>query len=156
MSRVASIFVSFFLSDETFGAAPLEAAPVVFLHRNPDRYPGPRIPAIKQVVSIVYVIDVDVVRVIPVVSPVFRPWVDGTEPVSAILETRVSSHHHEREDADSEPMIPSKVSAETFIGNTVSVVSATLRPSAVIRLPVTCAMLLPITPMGMLKIRLTL
>jgi hypothetical protein len=41
--------------------------------------PRSRIPAIGQVVPAVFVIDVYVVYVIPVISPVFWPGVDGTE-----------------------------------------------------------------------------
>lgn len=53
-------------------------------------------------------------------------------------------------------MIPPKVSPEPFIGNTIPVVSAALPPGPVIRLPVACAMLLPITSIRVLKLRRTL
>lgn len=128
----------------------------MLLHGHADGYAGSRIPAIEQVVPIVHIVDINVVSVIPVISPVFRPGVDRAKPIAVVLETGVSSHDHEREDADFESMVRPKTSAETVIRYEIPVISAALPPGSVVRLPVACAMLLPGALLRMLKLRCAL
>ena len=105
------------------------------LHRDADRYSDVGIPAVVQVVAVVDVSDVDVVVVIPVIAPVFRPWVNKTYPIALILEARVPTNDQERQAVDAEPMVATKVSAVTVVRDAVAVIAATLLPVAVVRVP---------------------
>jgi len=152
--QLRASFVPQFLSRlKICGAARCETAPVVLLHGHADGNARPGIATIEEIISVVHIVDVHVVRVIPVISPVFRPRVHRAEPIAAVLKARVSSHDHERENADFEAMIPPEVSAEMLIGNEIPLITATLPPGTVIRLPVVRAMLLPATLLRMLKLR---
>jgi len=108
---------------------------VIPLHRDADRDSVVGIPAVVQVVAVVYVDDVNVVVVVPVIPPIFRPWVNGTDPIASVLEARISAHNHEGQTVDAESMVLTKVSAETIARNAIAVVTATLLPGAVIGAP---------------------
>lgn len=105
------------------------------LQRDADRNSDVGIPTVVQVVAVIEVGDINVVVVVPIVAPVFRPWVNSTDPIATVLEARVSANHQEREAVDAEPMLRPKVSTEAMVRNAVAVVAATLLPSAVLRLP---------------------
>lgn len=107
----------------------------VLLHREADRDPNVGIPAVVQVVAVLNIDDINVIVVVPVTSPVFRPGVNGSDPIATVLETRVSANNQERQATDSEIMVWSKVSTIAVVRNAVAVVAATLLPSAVIRIP---------------------
>ena len=64
------------------GAASSEAAPGTPLHRDADRDSDVGISAIEQVIAVVDVGDIDVVIVVPVIPPIFRPRVNQTEPIA--------------------------------------------------------------------------
>src|SRR5437870_2922088 len=103
------------------------------LKRDTDRNSrGGGIPAVVQVIAVVGVVDIDVVGVVPVIPPVFRPWVNGTDPVALVLEAGISANHPEGEALDSEPMVRSKVSTEPVVRDAVAAVAATLLPGAVV------------------------
>lgn len=101
--------------------------------------------AVIQVVAVIGIVDIDIVRVIPIAAPVSRIWIDHAEPVTAILETRISANNEEGKTTDPESMPPSKVATEAVVGNAISVVSAALLPTMVVCLPVARAVLLPST-----------
>ena len=121
--------------DSLSGAASPEAAPGRSLHRYADRNSDVGIPAIEQVIAVVNVRDVDVVSVVPVIPPVFWPWVNEADPIAAVLEAGISAHNEESEAGDAETMILTKVSAETVIRNAVAVVASALLPGAVVGVP---------------------
>jgi len=106
------------------------------LHRDIDCHSDVGIPAVEQVVPVVDVSDIDVVGVVPVIRPVFRPRVDHTEPIAVVLEAWESAHNQEGEAVDAEPMVLAKVSTEALIGNAVAVVAAALLPAAMVGIPV--------------------
>src|ERR1019366_8445012 len=124
-------------------AVPFETAPVAALHRHANCYSDAGMHAVEQVVSAVHVIHIDIIRVIPVVRPFAWPWIYHAEPIASVLEAWESSHNHEREAANSEAVIYTEVSVVALLWNLVAVISATLLPVSVIRLPVPGAMLLP-------------
>src|ERR1019366_1085151 len=124
-------------------AVPFETAPVAALHRHANCYSDAGMHAVEQVVSAVHVIHIDIIGVIPVVRPFAWPWIYHAEPIASVLEAWESSHNHEREAANSEAVIYTEVSVVALLWNLVAVVSATLLPVSVIRLPVPGAMLLP-------------
>jgi hypothetical protein len=112
-----------------------EAAPRTPLHRNADRHPDVGIPPVVKVIAIVDVRDVNIVVVIPVTAPVFRPRVNEADPIALIMEARVPSNNQKRQAVDAEPMVPTKVSTVTVVRDAVTVVPATLLPVAVVRVP---------------------
>jgi len=105
------------------------------LHRDADRNSDVWIPAVEQVIAVVDVGDIDVVAVVPIIRPVFWPWVNQADPIAAVLEARISAHNEEREAGDAETMILTKVSAETVIRNAVAFVASALLPGAVVGVP---------------------
>src|SRR5579864_7896019 len=125
------------------GAASPEAAPCTPLHRDADRNSNVRISAVVQVIAVVRIGDVNVVVVIPVIAPVFRPRVHETDPVALILETRVPTHNHEGQAVDLESIVLTKISTIAIVRNAVALISATLLPIAMVGIPVLRAMLLP-------------
>jgi hypothetical protein len=125
------------------GTASPEAAPCTPLHRDADRNSNVRISAVVQVIAVVRIGDVNVVVVIPVIAPVFRPRVHETDPIALILEARVPSHNHEGQTVDTESVVRTKVATETVVRDAVAVISATLLPSAMVGIPVLGAMPLP-------------
>jgi len=90
---------------------------------------------VEQVIAVVDVGDINVVVVIPVIAPVFRPWVNETDPIALVLKARISAHNQEWEAIDSEPMVRPKVSTEPVVRDAITVVAATLLPGPVVRIP---------------------
>jgi hypothetical protein len=96
------------------------------LHRDADRNSDAGIPLVVKVIAVVDVGDIDIVVVIPIVSPVFRPGVNETDPIALILEAWVSANNQEGQAVDVESVVRTKVSTEMVAGDTVAVVAATL------------------------------
>src|ERR1700688_2283838 len=69
------------------GPASPEAAPRTPLHGDADCNSNVGISAVVHVIAVVRIGDINVVVVIPVIPPVFRPWVDETDPVALISAT---------------------------------------------------------------------
>ena len=100
-------------------------------------------PAVEEVIAVVLVADINIVRVIPVVTPISWPWVDQAEPVPFVLEAGEPADNHEWEASNPETVTCAEESAVTRLWDAVAVVSAALLPAPVIRLPVIRAMVLP-------------
>ena len=84
---------------------------------------------------------------VPVVSPIFWIRINGTEPITAVLEARKPSDLNERKAVDAEPVIPTIVTAIIVIRNAIAAVPATLLPRAVLRFPTVGAALVPGSPL---------
>jgi len=91
--------------------------------------------AVEQVIAVIDVADIDIIGVIPVICPVFRPWINQTEPITSVLEAGKSANNKEGAAVNPEPMVGPKVTAETVVRNPVADIAAALPPSAVVRLP---------------------
>lgn len=102
------------------------------LHRDAHRNSYVWIPGVIQVVAVVDVSDINIVGVVPVVRPVFRPWIDRTEPIALVLEAWISANNEEREAIDPEAVVRPKISAVPVVRNTVAVVPPPLFPRAVV------------------------
>ena len=100
-----------------------------------------RIVAIVEVVAIVVVIDVNVVGGIPVIGPVFRPWIDQQERIPAILKARISQIHF-RTAAEAEGMAGAEIQAKGVLRNVVTAVATALRPATMVGRPVLSPILL--------------
>jgi hypothetical protein len=114
----------------------VEAARNRLLHRDVDCYADVGIPAVVKVIAVIDVVDIDFVVVIPVISPVHRPWINRTEPITLILESRIPAYNQERLAVDTESVIRSKVNAEAVVRYAIAVVPAALLPRAMLGLPV--------------------
>jgi hypothetical protein len=66
------------------------------LERDTDRHPGVGIPAVVHVIPVVHVCDIDIVVVVPIVSPVFGPRVNGADPVAVVLKAGISTNNLKR------------------------------------------------------------
>jgi hypothetical protein len=105
------------------------------LPRDADRKPDIGIASVVQVVAVVDIGDVNVVVVIPVVPPIFRPWVNETDPIALILEAGESANNNKGPVVNPEPMVTTKVSTVAVVGDSVAVVTSALLPVAVVRVP---------------------
>jgi len=103
-------------------------------------------PAVVKVVPIV-ITDVDVIGGIPICRPVFRPRIHQHERKAAVRETRIPHVH--RRAGHPEIVLTSEIETEAVLRNEVTAIASTLRPSAMIAVPVLstilleCAMRLP-------------
>lgn len=113
----------------------------VHIHTDGDAIAG--ITAVIQVVAVTRVVNVNVIVVIPVIGPIFRPGIGQAEPKSAVLKAGISADNHDGVAVDAEGMIRTEVAVVAIFRNAVSVVATALLPVAMFRLPVTGAMLLP-------------
>jgi len=93
------------------------------------------ISAVEQIISITVVVHVDVIAVIPIAGPVFWPRVNQTEPIPAVLEPALPTNIHHGETVDAELMRLAIGATETAIRNSIAVVTTTLLPGAMLRLP---------------------
>src|ERR1017187_8608067 len=115
--------------------------PGIFDYCNHDRESHIRITAVVKVVPIV-IIDVKVVGVIPVVGPVFRPWIHQQERKALVLKARIP-HVHNRERAHHEEVLAAEIEIEASLRQISAAVAATLLPGAMVGGPVLGATLLP-------------
>jgi len=105
------------------------------LHRNADRNSDVRIPAVVHVIAVIGVDNIDIVVVVPVISPVFRPGVNRTDPIALVLKAGISTHNQERKAGDAELVILTKVSTITVVRNAIAVVAPPLLPCTVVGVP---------------------
>src|ERR1039458_2534238 len=112
-----------------------------YLQRHGDGKPDVRIAAVVEVVSIV-VVDVNVIRAIPVFRPVFRIWIDQQERVGALEEARIT-HVHNGATSHAEEVLAAETEIEAGLRNVVTAVASALLPGAMVGRPVLGAILLP-------------
>jgi hypothetical protein len=106
------------------------------LERDVDRNSFAGIPAVIEVIAVIDVGDIDVVVVVPVIPPVFRPWVNRTDPIAFVLKARVSAYNQEGKAVDAESVARAKVPAVPVVRNAIAAVAAALLPGTVVGLPV--------------------
>jgi hypothetical protein len=121
--------------------SPARSPSLIQIHVDCDSIPG--MLTVVHVIAVSGVVDVHVIVVVPIVRPVFRPWVNDTEPKAAILEPGVPTRKNYWETVKPEPVNLAEGVTETVVGNTVTVVAASLLPPAVLGLPAPRAILKP-------------
>src|SRR5689334_19422849 len=100
-------------------------------------------PPIVQVISIVHVVDVDIVGPVPNRRPGFRAGINHTEPKATELKTRRTFDHHHGDIVDTKPVSPAEMRAEPIFRNAVPSIAAAFVPRAMLTLPIMCALSLP-------------
>lgn len=113
------------------------------LQRNIDCDGDSRMLPVVHVVSVVDVVNIDIVSPVPGGRPGFRAGINHAEPVAAVLETRVAFDYYDRYLVDAEPVSAAEVGVEAIVRNAVSVVSAAIVPGAVLALPIMRTLALP-------------
>jgi hypothetical protein len=94
-----------------------------------------------QVISVV-IVNIDIVRGVPVVCPILRPGIDEHEPIVAVPEAGISAND-DGAVLNAEPVLTPEIEAETTLGNVITAIAAALIPSSVVDLPMRGAILLP-------------
>ena len=84
------------------------------------------------IVAVIPVIHVDIVVVVPVIRPIFRPRVEERYPVTLVLEAWISAINHEGAAGDPKPMLRAEIAAIAVLRNPIAVIAATLLPGAVV------------------------
>jgi hypothetical protein len=102
------------------------------LHRDADGNPHTGIPAVEQVVAVASVSDEHIVRFIPVIRPVFWPWVNETEPIPTVQKAGISAENQDGQIVNPKEMPWAKVLTKPVFRNAVSAIAASLFPCAVI------------------------
>jgi len=120
---------------------PLRSDPLVELKRNRDGDWIIGVIAVIQVVPIAGVVKVHIVGFVPVLPPGFRPRINDCDPVSVVLEARLSAYENQRKSIDAEEVIAAEVEPEASLGNPIAVIAASLGPALVIAFPRTGARL---------------
>src|SRR5467141_3446674 len=87
------------------------------------------------VISVIDVVDVDVVSFVPGARPVFRPRINETEPTALVLESGVSIHHNNWVSVNAKPVSAAKMSAEAVFRNAVAPIPPPFPPTFVVTLP---------------------
>ena len=95
------------------------------LQRDVHRDRDARMPPVVHIVSIVDVVDVDVIGPVPHRRPGFRAGINHAEPEASELETRRAFHHYDWNFVDSKPVATAKMRPEAIFRDDVSVVAAT-------------------------------
>ena len=84
--------------------------------------------SVAEIVAVIYVIDVNVVRLIPVRRPGFRPWINNREPETAVLEARASIDDDHGRAVNAEKVSTAKMLAEPVLWNPVAYVTTAVVP----------------------------
>lgn len=99
--------------------------------------------AIAEVVAVVYVVDIDVVGLIPLGRPGFRPGINNGEPEAAITKTGTSVDDNHGSSVDAKTVSTAKVLMEISVGNAVAHVPPAFMPRVVFVFPMVCTFSLP-------------
>jgi hypothetical protein len=117
-------------------------------HRDANGNPGSaKIPAVVQVIPAIVVLDVDIVGLVPVRSPVLWIRINETEPIPTVLETRIPAYLHKGKAVDPEVVTPTVVVLVVGVRNAVAVIAAALLPGAMFVVPALGTTLLPAAPL---------
>ena len=106
------------------------------LHGDADRNPHVGVPAVIHVITVVGVDNIDIVVVVPIISPICRPRVNRADPIALVLKAGISTYNQERKARDAEPVVLTEVSAIPVVRNAITVVSPALLPCAMVGVPV--------------------
>ena len=106
------------------------------LQRYVDRDVHSRMATIAEVVPVIYVVNVNVVGLIPVRCPGFRPRINNREPEAAVLEARASVDDDHGRAVNAEIVPTAKMLAEPVLWNAIACIASAVVPGAVFTFPV--------------------
>ena len=100
-------------------------------------------PPIVHVVSVIDVVDIDIVGPVPDRRPGFWARINHPKPEAPVLETRGTFDHNDWDFVDAKPVSTAKMGTEAIFRNAVSVIAAACVPGAMLTLPIVCTLPLP-------------
>ena len=114
-----------------------------WLQRDVYSNSNPRMLSVVHVISVIDVVDVDIVGPIPNRRPTFWARINHAKPEAPELEARGTFDHHDWDVVDAKPMSTAKMRTEAIFRNAVSVVAAPFVPGAMLTLPIVRPLALP-------------
>jgi hypothetical protein len=102
-----------------------------------------RMPPVVHVISIIDVVDIDLVGPVPDRRPGLRAGINYIKPEAPKLETRGAFDHYDRDVVDPKPVPTAEMSAEAVFRDAISVVAASLVPGTMLTMPISCTLALP-------------
>jgi hypothetical protein len=100
-------------------------------------------PPVVHIVSIVDVVDVDVIGPVPHRRPGLGAGINHAEPEASELETRRTFHHYDWNFVDAKPVAAAKMCTEAILRDHVTVVAAAFVPGTMFTSPVVCSLSFP-------------
>jgi hypothetical protein len=113
------------------------------LQRDVDSNGNSRMLPVVHVISVIDVVDIDVIGPVPNRRPGFRARINHTEPEAPELETWGTLDYHDWDVVDAKPVSTAKMRTEAIFRNAVSAVAATFVPAMMLMLPVSGTLALP-------------
>ena len=98
---------------------------------------------VAEVVAVVHVIHVNIVGLVPVRRPGFRPGINNPEPKTAVLEAGAAVDDDHGRAVNAEKVSTAKMLAEPVLWNAIAYVTSAVVPGAVFALPMPCTLTLP-------------
>jgi hypothetical protein len=113
------------------------------LQRGIDGDGDSRMAPVVHIISIIDIIDIDLVGPVPDGRPGLRAGINYIKPEAPKLETRGAFDHHDGDVVDAKPVSTTEMGAEAVFRDAVSVIAATIVPATMLTLPISCALALP-------------
>jgi hypothetical protein len=95
------------------------------------------------VISVIDVVDIDVIGPVPNRRPGFRTRINHTEPEASELEAWGTLDYHDWDVVDAKPVSTAKMRTEAIVWNAVPAVAAAFVPAMMLMLPISCTLALP-------------
>ena len=113
------------------------------LQRDVNGDGNSRMPPVVHVISIIDVVDIDLVGPVPDRRPGLRAGINYIKPEAPKLETRGAFDHYDRNVVNAKPVSTAEMGAEAVFRDAVSVVATTFVPGTMLTLPISCTLALP-------------
>ena len=113
------------------------------LQRDVDGDGNSRMPPVVHIISIIDVVDIDLVGPVPDRRPGLRAGINYIKPEAPKLETRGAFDHYDRDVVDAKPVSTAEMGTEAIFRDAVAMVATTFMPGTMLTLPISCALALP-------------
>ncbi len=98
---------------------------------------------VAEIVAVVHVIDVNIIGLVPVRRPGFRPRINNPEPKTAVLKARASIDHDHGCAVYAEVVSASEVLTEAVWRNAITNITSAIMPRAMFAPPIPCTLTRP-------------